>query len=82
MTGKILRNSVLVAALALFSCALLFFGVMYRNYEDQAFSQLRAEAAAVSQGLNAQGERYLDDFEPADRVTWVSSDGTAPRRPR
>lgn len=76
MTGKILRNSVLVAALALFSCALLFFGVMYRNYEDQAFSQLRAEAAAVSQGLNAQGERYLDDFEPADRVTWVSSDGT------
>ena len=76
MTGKILRNSVLVAALALFSCALLFFGVMYRNYEDQAFSQLRAEAAAVSQGLNAQGERYLDDFEPADRVSWVSSDGT------
>ena len=76
MTGKILRNSVLVAALALFSCALLFFGVMYRNYEDQAFSQLRAEAAAVSQGLSAQGERYLDDFEPADRVTWVSSDGT------
>ena len=76
MTGKILRNSVLVAALALFSCALLFFGVMYRNYEDQAFSQLRAEAAAVSQGLNAQGGRYLDDFEPADRVTWVSSDGT------
>ena len=76
MTGKILRNSVLVAALALFSCALLFFGVMYRNYEDQAFSQLRAEAAAVSQGLNVQGERYLDDFEPADRVSWVSSDGT------
>lgn len=76
MTGKILRNSVLVAALALFSCALLFFGVMYRNYEDQAFSQLRAEAAAVSQGLNAQGERYLDDFEPADRVSWVSADGT------
>lgn len=76
MTGKILRNSVLVAALALFSCALLFFGVMCRNYEDQAFSQLRAEAAAVSQGLSAQGERYLDDFEPADRVSWVSSDGT------
>ena len=76
MTGKILRNSVLVAALALFSCALLFFGVMYRNYEDQAFSQLRAEAAAVSQGLSTQGEGYLEGFEPADRVTWVSPDGT------
>ena len=76
MTGKILRNSVLVAVSALLSCALLFFGVMYRNYEDQAFSRLRAEAAAVAQGLSTQGERYLDDFEPADRVTWVSPDGT------
>ena len=76
MTGKILRNSVLVAVSALLSCALLFFGVMYRNYEDQAFSRLRAEAAAVAQGLSTQGESYLDDFEPADRVTWVSPDGT------
>ena len=76
MTGKILRNSVLVAVSALLSCALLFFGVMYRNYEDQAFLQLRAEAAAVAQGLALQGEAYFDDFEPADRVTWVSSDGT------
>ena len=76
MTGKILRNSALVAVSALLSCALLFFGVMYRNYEDQAFSRLRAEAAAVAQGLSTQGERYLDDFEPADRVTWVSPDGT------
>ena len=76
MTGKILRNSALVAVSALLSCALLFFGVMYRNYEEQAFSRLRAEAAAVAQGLSTQGERYLDDFEPADRVTWVSPDGT------
>ena len=76
MTGKILRNSVLVAVSALLSCALLFFGVMYRNYEDQAFSLLQAEAAAVAQGLSTQGESYLDDFEPADRVTWVSPDGT------
>ena len=76
MTGKILRNSVLVAVSALVSCALLFFGVMYRNYEDQAFLQLRAEAAAVAQGLALQKEAYFADFEPADRVTWISSDGT------
>ena len=47
MTGKILRNSYLVAVSVLLACALLFFGVMYRNYEDQALSQLRAEASAV-----------------------------------
>ena len=76
MTGKILRNSALVAVSALLSCALLFFGVMYRNYEEQAFSRLRAEAAAVAQGLSTQGKGYLDGFEPNDRVTWVSPDGT------
>ena len=76
MTGKILRNSALVAVSALLSCALLFFGVMYRNYEEQAFSRLRAEAAAVAQGLSTQGKGYLDGFEPDDRVTWVSPDGT------
>ena len=76
MTGKILRSSYLVAVSVLLSCALLFFGVMYRNYEDQAFSQLRAEAAAICQGLGTQGSSYLDGFAPADRVTWVKPDGT------
>ena len=43
MTGKILRNSYLVAISALLASALLFFGVMYRDYEDEAFARLRAE---------------------------------------
>ena len=47
MTGKILRISYLVAISALLASALLFFGVMYRDYEDGAFARLRAEAAAI-----------------------------------
>ena len=38
MTGKILRISYLVAISALLASALLFFGVMYRDYEDGAFA--------------------------------------------
>ena len=76
MTGKILRISYLVAISALLASALLFFGVMYRDYEDGAFARLRAEAAAIAQGLGAVGSDYFDSFAPDDRVTWIASNGT------
>lgn len=76
MTGKILRISYLVAISALLASALLFFGVMYRDYEDGAFARLRAEAAAIAQGLGAVGSDYFDSFAPDDRVTWVAANGT------
>ena len=76
MTGKILRISYLVAISALLASALLFFGVMYRDYEDGAFARLRAEAAAISQGLDAVGSDYFDSFAPDDRVTWIAASGT------
>ena len=76
MTGKILRISYLVAISALLASALLFFGVMYRDYEDSAFARLRAEAAAIAQGLGAVGSDYFDSFVPDDRVTWIAASGT------
>ena len=76
MTGKILRSSYLVAISALLASALLFFGVMYRDYEDGAFARLRAEAAAIAQGLGAMGSDYFDSFAPDDRVTWIAANGT------
>ena len=76
MTGKILRISYLVAISALLASVLLFFGVMYRDYEDGAFARLRAEAAAIAQGLGAAGSDYFDSFAPDDRVTWIAANGT------
>ena len=76
MTGKILRISYLVAISALLASALLFFGVMYRDYEDGAFARLRAEAAAIAQGLGAVGSDYFDSFALDDRVTWIAANGT------
>ena len=76
MTGKILRISYLVAISALLASALLFFGVMYRDYEDGAVARLRAEAAAIAQVLGAVGSDYFDSFAPDDRVTWIAANGT------
>lgn len=41
-----------------------------------AFARLRAEAAAISQGLDAVGSDYFDSFVPDDRVTWIAASGT------
>ena len=49
---------------------------MYRDYEDGAFARLRAEAAAIAQGLGAVGSDYFDSFAPDDRVTWIAANGT------
>ena len=49
---------------------------MYRDYEDGAFARLRAEAAAIAQGLGAAGSDYFDSFAPDDRVTWIAANGT------
>ena len=76
MTGKILRNAYLVAVSALLASALLFFAVMYRDYEDSAFARLRAEAGAVEQGLSKTGLAFFDGFSPDDRVSWIDTSGT------
>ena len=76
MTGRILRNAYLVAVSALLASALLFFGVMYRDYEDSAFARLRAEASAVEQGVSKTGAMFFDGFTPDDRVSWIDASGT------
>jgi two-component system phosphate regulon sensor histidine kinase PhoR len=76
MTRKIFRNSFLVGISVLLMCSVLFFGVMYSNYENQAFDRLAAEADDVSHALELMGEPFLDTLKTADRITWVAHDGT------
>jgi len=76
MTGKIFRNSFLVGISVLLVCSVLFFGVMYSNYEDQAFDRLKVEADEISHALERTDESYLKTLTAADRITWVAADGT------
>ena len=76
MTRKIFRNSFLVGISVLLVCSVLFFGVMYSNYEDQAFDRLAGEADDISHALELLGKDYLSTLTAADRVTWVAADGT------
>lgn len=59
MTGKILRISYLVAISALLASALLFFGVMYRDYEDGRVCQAARRSGGDLSGAGRRGQRLF-----------------------
>ena len=58
MTAKIFRNSFLIGITVLLVSSVLFFAVMFSNYENQAFERLSAEAESISLALDQfEGEK-------------------------
>ena len=75
MTGKIFRYAFSVGALALLLCALLFFGLRYRQTIDDAYETLRQETVYVSRGVALEGMRYLEALDADKRITWIDASG-------
>ena len=48
MTAKIFRNAFLIGFTVLLACILLFFFIMYSNYQAQAYDILEVEAEHIS----------------------------------
>ena len=76
MTRRIFRNSFLIGITVLLVSSILFFAVMFSNYEQQAFERLSAEAESIAQALDESGPSFLQRLEVADRVTLVAPDGS------
>lgn len=76
MRGKIFRNSLLVGILVLVLSAVLFSVALYRDFEEQVFSELALEAQYITHGLELSGENYLKTLQADTRITWVAADGT------
>ena len=76
MTERIFKNTFLVGILSFLICAAMFMGVMYQYFEERVFSELKAEAGYVTQGVSASGKSYFDGLASDNRVTWVDTDGT------
>ena len=51
MTFKIFRNAFLIGICVLLACSALFFGVMFSNYESQAFDKLAIEADYIAHAV-------------------------------
>ena len=77
MTAKIFRNAFLIGFTVLLACILLFFFIMYSNYQAQAFDNLAIEAEHISEGMQiCGGESYLSAVQSGERITWIAADGS------
>ena len=77
MTAKIFRNAFLIGFTVLLACMLLFFFIMYSNYQAQAYDILEIEAEHISEGMQiCGGEEYLSAMQSDERVTWIAPDGS------
>ena len=74
MTAKIFRNAFLIGFTVLLACILLFFFIMYSNYQAQAFDNLAIEAEHISEGMQiCGGESYLSAVQSGERITWIAA---------
>ena len=77
MTAKIFRNAFLIGFTVLLACILLFFFIMYSNYQAQAFDNLAIEAEHISEGMQiCGGKSYLSAVQSGERITWIAADGS------
>ena len=71
------RNAFLIGFTVLLACILLFFFIMYSNYQAQAFDNLAIEAEHISEGMQiCGGESYLSAVQSGERITWIAADGS------
>ena len=59
MTAKIFQNAFLIGFTVLLACILLFFFIMYSNYQAQAYDILEVEAEHISEGTQICGGKRL-----------------------
>lgn len=75
MTKTIFRNTFLVGTLVLMICALLFFGLEYKQTVNETFEALEQETSYAETGLKVGGEEFLKKLDDTNRVTWIDKDG-------
>lgn len=75
MTKTIFRNILLVGALMLVLCGLVFFWMQYTQAEEETYAALKQEAVYAEKGLEAGGLEYLESLDNVNRITWIAEDG-------
>ena len=77
MTKRIFQAICLVAAAVLVCSTAVLLALFYDQFVSRTQQDLRAKTAYVAQGVEAEGENYLDALKDRSRrITLVESDGT------
>lgn len=77
MTRKIFRSILTAVIIVLILSFAVVTGVLYSHFAETGKSQLEGELSLAVQGVELNGEKYLENIEKRNyRITWVASDGT------
>ncbi len=77
MSSKIFKSAFLASMVTLFISFLLIFGMLFKYFEAQIFTELESEASYISYAVNNYGKAYIDNFKGENnRITLVAPDGT------
>ena len=76
MTKTIFKSVFTVGLSVLLICAVLFFGLQYRQTNDETYAALHQEAVYAANGLQIGGKSYLEMLGSINRITWISADGS------
>ena len=77
MTKRIFRSIVAAALIVLLAAMALILGMLYTNFTNVQFQQLRVETALTAHAVANEGLRYFDTLDTTDcRITWIDADGT------
>ncbi len=77
MTKKIFRSIFLVSLIVILACMAAASAFLYSYFSEIQQDQLQAELTLASQGVESDGENYLNALNITDyRITWVGADGT------
>ena len=76
MTRRIFYSIVSVALAVMLASAAIILWVLYGYFQSQFLQELRNEAQYISQGVEIEGQAYLNSLAPsASRITWIDASG-------
>ncbi len=75
MTKTIFKSVFTVGISVMLLCAVLFFGLQYREIYDETYAALQQEAVYAENGLRIGGKSYLESLGSVNRITWIAADG-------
>ncbi len=76
MTRRIFYSIVSVALAVMLASAAIILWVLYGYFQSQFLQELRNEAQYIAQGVEIEGQAYLNSLAPsASRITWIDASG-------
>ncbi len=77
MQKRIFYSIWLISLAVLLTAVTVIFSVLYAQFTEEQFQQLRNESQLVMQGVTLNKEAYFEGLQTTDfRITWITADGT------